>query len=355
MGCHEYLLQNESGTEWLFIMDRAYINNESLKRIPTKNILFKKKHLLGWKFWYDYQLPSLIKKHKADLLITTGGVASSSSVAQCAWVTSVLENNQTSKGISYYNFYKKKLEKTLRRSQTIFTCSEKSKNEIIKQYSFDEKNIAIIRSAPDERYHILPWAEKENIKVKYAAGKEYFIVAVDALQQNLINVLKAFSQFKKRQQSNMQLVLAGKGLKNDLGFIEKLETFKYRSDVHVYENINENDFIKLISAAYSLIHSFMEDEIGSLILNAFKANVPVITTEEGSLGEIAADAALYANANEPGSLANQLMLLYKDEKLRLQLIEKGELQWRQFNRNEPMEQLRNAIMHAAQSNHNNSM
>ncbi len=347
--CHKLLLQKNPESEWLFVLDKNYVDNEMLKEIPLQNILFKKiiSNQFGWKLWYDYQLPSLIKKVNADLLITTGGVASSSSIAQCVWVAGLHENNYSKKPNNYFRFYKKRLQKTIEQSKTIFTVSEKTKQFLIEKNKLNEKRISVLRNAVDENFKPLLWGEKESIKTKYAAGVEYFIVLVDEQHQALIHVLKAFSSFKKRQQSNMQLVLVGQKLKNDIDFIEKLETFKYRNDVHVYDNINEDELRKIISAAYAFVHPFHEDEIGIFVLNAFKANVPIVISEKGSLAEIAADAALYADANDIETLANQMMLLYKDEKLRSAQIEKGELQWQKFSWDETVQQLENAIMQAA--------
>lgn len=347
LGCHEYLLQNKNETEWLFLMDKTYTRHELLKRIPAKNILFKKKLLPGWKFWYDSQLPSIIKKHKAGLLITVGGIASASPVPQCAWVPHLPENSGSKKNKKFFNLYKKKLQETLHCAQMVLTCSEKKRQQLVQEYDVDRKRIRVVRSAPDKRYRILSWTEKETIKVKYAAGKEFFVVSVDGPQQNLVNLLMAFSQFKKRQQSNIQLVFAGKGLKNESGFLGKLETFRYRSDVHVYDEVDEAEIIQLISAAYALVHPFDDDEPGKMVLNAFKAGVPVITSDKGSLAEIAADAALYAGIHDIDLLAGQLMLLYKDENLRMQLIEKGKLQQQQFDYDESMELLQTAMMRSA--------
>ena len=56
----------------------------------------------------------------------------------------------------------------------------------------------------------MDWEEKELIKEKYADGKAYFLFSGDINQRsNLINLLKAFSFFKKRQKSNMLLLIAG--------------------------------------------------------------------------------------------------------------------------------------------------
>ena len=41
---------------------------------------------LGWRLWYDVQLPRLAKKHKAGLVMTTGGVAAKTGLPQCLWM-----------------------------------------------------------------------------------------------------------------------------------------------------------------------------------------------------------------------------------------------------------------------------
>ncbi|HLK30200.1 MAG TPA: glycosyltransferase [Puia sp.] len=331
--CHQKILQTNAKDEWIFIADKSYLDNETLKEIPAENILFKKiiANQIGWKFWYDYQLPSLIKKNKTDLLITTGGISSSTNVPQYAWMIGLKENSHSKKVKGYINLYKKRFQKTIGQSKAIFTVSEKSKQSIISKTNVDKEKIILLKAAADENVKPLSWTEKESIKTKYAAGKEFFSVAVDDLQQNLIDILKAFSQFKKRQQSNMQMVFVGNGLKNDIDFLSKLDTFKYRKDVHFYDSLSEIENQKIISASYALLYPFTDDEVGAVVLDAFKANIPVIISEKSSLHEIAGDAALYVDAENIESLANQMMVLYKDEKLRSGLITKGEQKWQEFS------------------------
>ena len=55
------------------------------------------------------------------------------------------------------------------------------------------------------------WTEKESWKDSFTEGREYFLyVGSVHPRKNLINLLKAFSGFKKRQKTNMQLVIAGR-------------------------------------------------------------------------------------------------------------------------------------------------
>jgi glycosyltransferase involved in cell wall biosynthesis len=51
----------------------------------------------------------------------------------------------------------------------------------------------------------------------------------------------------------------------------------------------------------------------------------VLTSEKTSMEEAAGDAALYFNPKDHQDIADKMMLIYKDENLRKQLIEKGKL------------------------------
>jgi hypothetical protein len=125
MNCHEYLLQNKSDVEYWFIIDKTYSKNVYLNNIPKKNIIFQKRfpNPMGWRIWLDYQLPSLLKKYNADLLINTGGIASTSSIAQCSWMSVNPQNNESQKNKKYNGFYKRRLLKTLL-GNTILTATE---------------------------------------------------------------------------------------------------------------------------------------------------------------------------------------------------------------------------------------
>ena len=69
--------------------------------------------------------------------------------------------------------------------------------------------------------------------------------------------------------------------------------------------------------------SFFDGRVWCAGLEAMRCDVPVITSADSSMQEIAGDAALYADANDHTDIADKMMLLYKDENLRNQLIEKG--------------------------------
>ena len=89
--------------------------------------------------------------------------------------------------------------------------------------------------------------------------------------------------------------------------------------------LSEDDLVKITAAAYALVYPSLLEGFGVPVLEAMKCNVPVITSLGSSMEEIAKDAALYADAKNFEEIAGKMMLIYKDEKLRKELIEKGKI------------------------------
>lgn len=161
-----------------------------------------------------------------------------------------------------------------------------------------------------------------------------------------MKLLKAFSVFKKRQQTNMKLVLTGRLAWKYESFTESLQTYKYRNDVVMTGYVPEDELVKIIGAAYSLVYPSLLEGFGVPVLEAMQSDVPVITSVNSSMQEIAKDAALYADATNFADIADKMMLLYKDEKLRNQLIEKGRLVATEYSWDKTANLLWNCIVKA---------
>ncbi len=69
-------------------------------------------------------------------------------------------------------------------------------------------------------------------------------------------------------------------------------------------------------------------------LQAMKSGVPVIAASNGVMPEIFGDAALYADPDNFKEIAVKMMLLFRDEKLRKILIEKGKIQAEKYSWND---------------------
>lgn len=170
----------------------------------------------------------------------------------------------------------------------------------------------------------IDWEEKTLVKEQYTGGTEYFLCTGAFLpRKNLITLLKAFSLFKKRQQSNLKLVLAGVAGEHYTAFEKALSTYKYRADVVLTGYLDGPELARVTAAAYGMVYPSLYEEVATPVAEALQAGVPVVATTGTAAAEIAGDTALYADPEAPASMADQLMRLYKDERLRTQLIRAG--------------------------------
>jgi glycosyltransferase involved in cell wall biosynthesis len=222
------------------------------------------------------------------------------------------------------SFYKRYTKAFLQKASTVVTFSDKNKKEISSRYATDENKIEVITPVAREIYRPATQAEKNEVKAKYTEGKEYFINTAEITSaSNLVNLLKAFSVFKKRQQTSMKLILAGSHGSGFKQFKESLQSYKYRYDVIVTGLLAEEEKVKLVGGACALLLTADLHNTDSPELEAMKCDVPVVTTIASPFQGIAGEAALYADPTDIAAIAAHLMLLYKDENRRNSLIKEG--------------------------------
>jgi hypothetical protein len=202
----------------------------------SKNGLLKK-------IWWDIKLPVILKKVKADLLISFQNASSSTvSIPQCLFI----QNIEIIRKIH------------IKKAQLLLVTNNLMKRELIENYSVPEKKITIMYPAANKMFEPINEEEKTTIKNKYSEGKEFFLFnSIFSGQQDLIDLLKSFSHFKKRQQSNFNLLLTPP----INSFFEKsLAGYKYRNDVKFIDTNDKHEQVLITASAYAVVLPFNTDE-----------------------------------------------------------------------------------------------
>jgi glycosyltransferase involved in cell wall biosynthesis len=92
---------------------------------------------------------------------------------------------------------------------------------------------------------------------------------------------------------------------------------------------NENE--KILASAYAMVYVPFYESEGDSVIEAMKCESPLIVSDAGFLKEYCSDAALYVDPNNYKDIAEKMMQIFKDEKLRKELIEKETNQLNQFS------------------------
>jgi len=338
---HEFVFVCESQSAGTF----NFGNNVKIHSLKQR-----KNNVVILKYWYDIRIPYLLRKYKADLFFSPGNLCSvHTKVKQCVMVNDF----SFLKSSSHFTktpllFYKKHMVKSIRKANEIIVFSAFTKKEIIRDYEGAADKVTIIYNGITNGYGLATDEISDETKKKYTGGKDFFLYAGSLHpSMNLVNLLKAFSLFKKRQQSSLKLVICSTGTENNKSFVQLLNRYKYRSDVILSERTGESAGLRLLPSAYAMVYPVLADDFSTPLINAMQSGIPVITSVNSAMQEITDGAALYVNPGDPADIAAAMMRLYKDEKLRNELIEKGRSSVLRYNWDKSAGQLWKSMQKAA--------
>ena len=310
-----------------FFFDRPFSPHFLFSSNVTGHVLRPAaRHPLLWKYWFDVTVALRLRRIGADVFLSPDGqVSMTTGVPQCLVVHDlgflhVAEGYQKSH-LAYYKYY---TPKAIHKAATVATVSQFSKRDIVSQYAVAPEKISVVYSGVKPVFRPLAFEEQLAVKEKYTGDSEFYLYT-GAIQprKNLVNLLKAFSIFKRRMQSSFKLVLAGRlAWKND-EFLELLQTYKYRDDVVLTGYLEESELARLTAAAYALVYPSFFEGFGVPVIEAMQCGVPVLTSKDSAMEEISEGVALFFDPANVDDIAYKLMFIYKQESERNALIQKG--------------------------------
>lgn len=133
---------------------------------------------------------------------------------------------------------------------------------------------------------------------------QFYVLGQLPSEKEFLYLLKAFSLFKKRQQSSMKLIIPAPALFFVSSFSEKLATYKYRDAVQIMPLNSLEKQQKEEAISYALIALDPQGDSTIWQQKSIQLKVPLLA---------------FSSA-EVQSLADQMMLIYKDEAFRASLI-----------------------------------
>lgn len=326
---------NHPEHQFYFIFDRefdsSFIFAENVKPIiigpPTR-------HPFLWYLWFEWRLPSLLKRIKVDLFFSPDGYLSLRS--KIPQVSTIHDINFAHRPEDlpfwtrhYYNFF---FPKFASKADRICTVSEYSKKDICKTYGIDESMIDVVFNGANENYKPLSEAEKQAGRIKYANGSEYFIfIGSIHPRKNLDNLIKAFKAFSVKTNSDVKLLIVGAKMWKskveepapNLIRGQRSKVKGQRSKVLFLGRLEAEELHEVLGSAMAMTFVPWFEGFGIPVLEAMYAGVPVLTSTETSLPEVGGEAVLYAHPGDVEEISNQMERLTANSDLRDELIQKG--------------------------------
>jgi glycosyltransferase involved in cell wall biosynthesis len=272
---------------------------------------------LQYLFFSKFRIPSLVKKHKIDLIHEPCSWFINKKLTTIVTIHDIVEINNP-KYSFLFNFIKRKMIlSSINNSTAIISVSKQTTKEIkeIKNRNFYTIYNGISHIKKSEFEIDLNVLEKYNLK-----SKQYFIFVGTLLKhKNLLSLLEAFRRFNNAN-SYFKLVLAGKegnSIKRLQDFIKK---YSLENQIILTGYFEDNEKSSLIKNAASLLLVSKNEGFGFPILEAQALGVPVITSNTSSMKEISNDSAILIDPNSIESITKAMLEVVKNDGLVSKLI-----------------------------------
>lgn len=329
------IVRAHPAVEFVFIFDRSphpdfiFANNISVKVISPQA-----RHPFLYVIWYQFSLKKLLKKLKADVFIATDGMIPLHSKTKTLAVIHDLNFEHYPEHIPaiFRNYYCKYFSKFANESTRIATVSNFSKQDICSTYQIDEDKIDVVFNGPNKNFAPVSSAEKIIVQKKYTAGYNYFLfVGTIQPRKNLINLFKAFDDFKIKTKSTFKLFVVGHRMWWRKEIESMFSQLNYKDDIIFAGRVEANELYKITASAYALTYVSKFEGFGIPLVEAMSCGTPVITSNCTSMPEVIEDAGILINPFSVEEISNAMIRMTGENGLRQNLSEKSLLQAKKFS------------------------
>lgn len=326
---------NHPEHQFVFIFDRPYDNDYIFSENVTPVVIGPPtRHPVLWYLWFEFQIPRILKKYKADLFLSPDGYLSQrTKVPQLAVIHDINFVHRPKDlpwlKAKYYNHF---FPKFAQKAKRIATVSFYSKEDITRSLKVDYDKIDVVYDGINQIFEPILETDKTKVREKYTKGFEYFLF-VGALhpRKNICGLLKAFDAFKSVNEHSQKLVIVGGEMHKTGEMFDTYENMRYKDDVVFTGRVTQTDLHDIFGAALALTFVPFFEGFGIPVVEAMSAGVPVICSNTTSIPEVGGNAVLYADPIKIDQITEAMIKIVDNPELRNSLIVKGFEQKNKFS------------------------
>ena len=320
--------------EFYFLFDREpdpmFVFAENVKPV----VLFPQaRHPFLYIIYFDFSVTRALRKIKPDLYLSTDGYLSlRTNVPQLAVFHDLgFEHFPDDYPRLALWHYKKFFPRFAHKATRLITVSEFSKQDICKCYGISPDKIDVVYNGANDGF--VPVAEdiKKEIRDHYCNGYQYFMF-VGSLhpRKNLARLFTAYDIFKKNTGSNVKLLIVGEKRWWTQPIESAYNAMTHNNDVVFCGRLSADELHKVTAAALASIYVSYFEGFGIPVVEAFRCDTPVITSNVSSMPEVADNAALLVDPFNVDSIASAMQQVLNPD-VREELIQKGRVRRNDFS------------------------
>lgn len=201
------------------------------------------------------------------------------------------------------------------RAQCVLTDSAHVAGEVCRHFGLPEERVTVAPLGYAARFHPRPHQALERTLGSLGLAAGQYLICVGTLEprKNLELALRAHALLPESLRSRLPLVIAGMpGWRTEqLG--DSLKAALARGDVKVLGYQSDAVLAELLAGARALLFPSLYEGFGLPVLEAMASGVPVVLTRTSSLPEVAGEAGVYVDAQDPQEMSAAIQRLVEDE------------------------------------------
>jgi glycosyltransferase involved in cell wall biosynthesis len=321
------LVLNHPAIEFHFLFDRPFSKEFIFASNVVPHVVMPPaRHPLLWYCWFEYAVPMVLKKIKADLFLSMDGYLSLNQKLPTHLTIHDIAFLHYPQAIPYLvnKYYTHFVPKFVKQAAQIATVSQFSKDDLVLQYKTNASKIDVVYNGASAYFKPMEDSKKVLFKSEHTTNRPYFInVSSIHPRKNAITLIESFNIYKQQTGSNHLLVLIGDFMWQKSSFIKVLESLEHKKDILLLGNKNHEEISSWVAAAEALVYVSLFEGFGIPIIEAMQAGVPVITSNISSMAEVAGNAALLVNPANKYEIAAAMQQIASQPLLGKNYIRKG--------------------------------
>ena len=222
--------------------------------------------------------------------------------------------------------FRKTLGRSIAKARRVITVSEFTRQDLLAEFGVPEEKVDVVWWGVENLADCLPTTDDVWTSLRDLHGIRFpFFLAFggEAPRKNVPRMLEAFSRFTRAATDEFQFVLLGVTPLAKRRFHPIIDKLGLSKKVILLEYLDDMTVLELMRRAEALIYTSLYEGFGLPIVEAMSVGTPVVTSNVTSLPEIAADAAILVDPNDPGAIADAMKDCFIKTGLRAELKDRG--------------------------------
>lgn len=124
-------------------------------------------------------------------------------------------------------------------------------------------------------------------------------------RKNIGNLIEAFDEVAMRDKEIALVLVGQKGWKSD-GIYSRIAASPFKSRIRIFGYLGEDDLQAVLAAASCVVYPSFAEGFGLPVLEAMAAGIPIVTSKDSVMEEIALGAGWYCDPLDPSEIAGRI-------------------------------------------------